>query len=327
MVGAVAAFSAATTLGVLASSPAALDVIPFPGGRPPSTAQVELGKALFSETRLSSTNAVSCATCHRADRGFADGQRFSVGVAGTPLKRHTPHLYNLAWNRTFFWDGRASSLEEQAVAPIRSPDEMGLPGDTAVARLRAIPSYAAVFGEVFPKSGVTMANIGRALAAYERTIVSKDSPADRYAAGDTSALPEAAARGRALFAGRAMCVTCHSGPNFTDGSYHNTGVMGADQGRAAFDRVGEFQMRPYPFFQMRQAFKTPGLRNVALTAPYQHDGSEATLAEVVGFYNRGGRDPGSYGKSLDIRPLNLTDGDVHDLVAFLEALTGTTDVR
>ena len=292
-----------------------------------SPAEIALGKQLFFETRLSSTDAVSCSTCHRPEKGFADGQRFSIGVAGTPLKRHTPHLYNLAWSRTFFWDGRASSLEEQALAPIRNPDEMGLPGDAAAAKLRAIPAYAATFSEVFPKSGVTMPNIAKALAAFERTLVSKDSPADRYAAGDASALSESAVRGRTLFFGRATCSTCHSGPNFTDGLFHNTGVMGEDVGRAAFDRVGEFQMRPYPFFQMRRAFKTPGLRNVAMTAPYQHDGSEASLEEVVSFYNKGGRDPQSYGKSLDIRPLNLSDADLKDLVAFLEGLTAPVGVE
>jgi cytochrome c peroxidase len=291
-----------------------------------SPAEIALGNDLFFEPRLSSTDTVSCSTCHRPETGFADGQRFSVGVAGTPLKRHTPHLYNLAWSRVFFWDGRASSLEEQALAPIRNAEEMGLPGDTAAVKLRAIPHYAATFHEVYPKSGVTMANIAKALAAFERTLVSKDSPVDRYAAGDTTALGEAAVRGRGLFFGRANCSTCHSGPNFTDGLFHNTGVMGEDVGRAAFDRVGEFQMRPYPFFQMRRAFKTPGLRNVALTAPYQHDGSEATLEEVVSFYNKGGRDPQSYGKSLDIRPLNLTDGDVKDIVAFLEGLTAPVDI-
>ena len=237
------------------------------------------------------------------------------------MKRHTPHLYNLAWGRTFFWDGRASSLEEQALEPIRNPEEMGLPGDLAAEKLRAIPSYDQAFARAFPKSGVTMKNIATALAAFERTLVARNSPVDRYNAGDTSALDEAAVRGKELFFGRARCATCHSGPNFTDGLFHNTGVIGDDLGRAAFDRVGEFQMRPYPFFQMRRAFKTPGLRNVALTAPYQHDGSEASLAEVVRFYNLGGRDPRSYGKALDIRPLNLTDAELDDLVAFLKALT------
>ena len=313
-------------LALMAAAPAAWSTRPH-AGRAGSPAEIQLGHSLFFDTRLSSNDKVSCATCHRPDRGFADGLRFSVGVSGTPLKRHTPHLYNLAWNHTFFWDGRTSSLEDQAVMPIRHPDEMGMPGDTAAEKLRGIASYAATFSEVFPKSGVTMGNIARALAAFERTIVSRDSPADRYAAGDTAALDERAVRGRTLFFGRARCSTCHSGANFTDGLFHNTGVMGDDIGRAAFDRVGEFQMRPYPFFQMRRAFKTPSLRNVALTAPYQHDGSEASLLEVVTFYNKGGRDPNSYGKALDIRALNLTEADLQDLVAFLEGLTGVTDVE
>jgi len=325
--GAVAAMVAAGAVISTASSPAALTAVPHPGGRPPSAAEIQLGRSLFFDTRLSSNDKVSCGTCHKPERGFADGLRVSVGVSGTPLKRHTPHLYNLAWNHTFFWDGRVSSLEEQAVAPIRNPDEMGMPADTAAAKLRGIDSYVATFGEVFPKSGVTMGNIARALSAFERTIVTRDSPADRFAAGETSALDERAVRGRTLFFGRARCTTCHSGLNFTDGLFHNTGVMGDDLGRAAFDRVGEFQMRPYPFFQMKRAFKTPSLRNVALTAPYQHDGSEATLLEVVTFYNKGGRDPQSYGKALDIRPLNLPDADLRDLVAFLESLTGITDVQ
>jgi cytochrome c peroxidase len=301
--------------------------VPHPGGHPPSAAELQLGRSLFFETRLSSNDKVSCGTCHKPERGFGDGLQFSVGVSGRPLRRHTPHLYNLAWNHTFFWDGRVSSLEEQAVAPIRNPEEMGMPADTAAVKLRGIASYAATFGEVYPKSGVTMGNIARALSAFERTIVTRDSPADRFAAGELSALDERAVRGRTLFLGRARCATCHSGLNFTDGLFHNTGVMGDDIGRAAFDRVGEFQMRPYPFFQMKRAFKTPSLRNVALTAPYQHDGSEATLLEVVTFYNKGGRDPQSYGKALDIRPLNLADADLQDLVAFLESLTGITDVQ
>jgi cytochrome c peroxidase len=282
---------------------------------------VDLGRSLFFDTRLSSNNAISCATCHQPDRGFSDGQRYSVGVAGTPLKRHTPHLFNLAWGKTFFWDGRSASLEEQALVPLRSADEMGLPGDAAAVKLASIPEYVAAFDRAYPKSGITMKHLARAIAAFERTIVADDSPVDRYQAGDRTALDPAAVRGRQLFFGRALCSTCHSGPNFTDGLFHNTGVLGSDLGRAAFDRVGEFQMRPYPFFQMRRAFKTPGLRNVALTAPYQHDGSEETLEEVVRFYNLGGRDPASYGKALDIRPLNLSDADLSDLVAFLRALT------
>jgi len=297
-------------------------------GHPPSAGVIELGRELFFDKRLSATDTVACATCHRPEHGFSDEKRFSVGVSGTPMKRHTPHLYNLAWGRSFFWDGRAASLEEQALEPIRHTDEMGLPGDLAAEKLRAIPSYAQAFARAFPQSGVTMKNIATALAAFERTLVARDSPFDRYTAGEHAALDDAARRGKDLFFGRAKCATCHSGPNFTDGLFHNTGVIGdkGDLGRAALDRVGEFQMRPYPFFQMRGAFKTPGLRNVALTAPYQHDGSEASLEEVVRFYNLGGRDPRSYGKALDIRELNLTDAELGDLVSFLKALSSPAAV-
>jgi cytochrome c peroxidase len=157
--GAVAAMVAAGAVISTASSPAALTAVPHPGGRPPSAAEIQLGRSLFFETRLSSNDKVSCGTCHKPERGFADGLRVSVGVSGTPLKRHTPHLYNLAWNHTFFWDGRVSSLEEQAVAPIRNPDEMGMPADTAAPSCGESTATLATFGEVFPKSGVTMGNI------------------------------------------------------------------------------------------------------------------------------------------------------------------------
>ena len=218
-------------------------------------------------------------------------------------------------------DGRRRSKSRRC-EPIRNPDEMGLPGDLAAQKLRAIPPYdqdvRARVPEVRGHDEEHRDGPRRVRAHAGRAECSRSTattPATQ------SALDEAAVRGKELFFGRARCATCHSGPNFTDGLFHNTGVIGDDLGRAAFDRVGEFQMRPYPFFQMRRAFKTPGLRNVALTAPYQHDGSEASLAEVVRFYNLGGRDPRSYGKALDIRPLHLTDAELDDLVAFLEALT------
>ncbi len=311
----------------MSNNGAFLTDVPYPNGRPPSVNEIELGRKLFFDVRLSSTDTIACATCHRPDHGFADPRRFSIGVANTPLKRHTPHVQNLAWAHTLFWDGRASTLEEQALAPIRNPEEMGLAGDKAAAKLAQMPEYKAAFDDAFGSSGVTMKNIARAIASFERTLVSKDAPYDRYEAGDRSAMEPPAIRGKELFFGRAKCSTCHGGPNFTDGLFHNTGVMGEDPGRAAFDRVGEFQMRPYPFFQMKRAFKTPGLRNVALTAPYEHDGSEETLADVVRFYNRGGRDPQSYGKALDIRPLNLQDSDLDDLVAFLNALTAPIEIK
>jgi len=321
--------SMGTTLIATAVLAVATGVLSAAGGRTTvkvpgastSEAEVALGRRLFFDPVLSSNGRVSCSTCHRPDRGFSDGLPLSTGVSGVPLKRHTPHLFNLAWGRTFFWDGRATSLEHQALEPIRNADEMGLPGDAAAAKLRAIPSYVDQFAAVYPGSAVTMKNLAKALAAFERSLVALDAPFDRFEAGDAAAMSESAVRGRELFFGRAKCSTCHSGPNFTDGQFHNTGVLSNDQGRAAFDRVGEFQMRPYPFFQMRQAFKTPSLRNVALTAPYQHDGSEETLDKVVRFYNAGGRDPRSYGKALDIKALGLTEAQLADLVQFLEALT------
>jgi cytochrome c peroxidase len=319
--------TAILTASASARMPAWADA-PHPGGRPPSVAEIDLGRQLFYDPRLSSNGHVSCATCHQPERGFADGEPLSAsGVSGARLKRHTPHLFNLAWSRTFFWDGRSTSLESQALEPIRNPDEMGLPGNAAAARLQEIPAYGERFSRIYRDSGVTMKNIGRALAAFERTLVATDAPFDRFEAGDRAAMPERAVRGRQLFFGRAKCSTCHSGPHFTDGQFHNTGVISDDPGRAAFDRVGEFQMRPYPFFQMRQAFKTPSLRNVALTAPYQHNGSEPTLAAVVRFYNQGGRDDRSYGKALDIRPLHLSEPELDDLVAFLGALTSPVVVQ
>lgn len=300
--------------------------IRYPGGRPPAADEVELGKRLFFDPRLSFNDSISCATCHRPDQGFADGRRFSVGATGKTLPRHTPHLYNLAWSPTLFWDGRATSLEEQALVPIQGREEMNLPLAEAVRKLNEDAYYAAEFPRVYPKTGLTARTLARALAAFERTIVSSASPFDRYAAGDSSALTPAAVRGKDLFFGRAKCSTCHSGPNFTDGSFHNTGVPGDDRGRAAFDRVGEFQMRPYPFFQTQKAFKTPGLRNAALTAPYFHDGSEPTLLDVVRFYNEGGKERKSYGLALDIRPLNFEEAQLADLVAFLQSLSSEVAV-
>jgi cytochrome c peroxidase len=202
-----------------------------------------------------------------------------------------------------------------------------MPVATLVERLRAVPAYQLAFGEAYPGSGITTKTVPSAIAAFVRTLVSGGAPFDRYLAGDSGAIGPAALRGMDLFYGRAACSTCHSGPNLSDGKFHNTGVPGDDRGRAVFDRVGEFQMRPYPFFQTQKAFKTPGLRNAALTAPYMHDGSEPSLEEVVRFYNRGGKEKESYGLALDIRPLNLEASQITDLVAFLEALTSEVEVE
>jgi len=283
--------------------------IAYPTGEAPSAAEVHLGKVLFFDKRLSSNEHMSCASCHNPDLGFGDGIARGFGTLGHPLGRNTPHLYNLAWNTTFFWDGRAQSLEEQALGPIQAPGEMNMPLDQLIARLNQIPWYVTTFATLYPDSRLTAENVGRALAAFERTIISNNAPFDRYMRGDTEAMSPEAVRGMQLFTGKANCLACHSGPNFTDESFHNIGVGGTDAGRAAIVHDAS----------LTGAFKTPGLRNTLLTAPYMHDGSLASLEEVVRFYNAGGTQ--KPGISEMIKPLQLTDPELCDLVAFLGALT------
>jgi cytochrome c peroxidase len=317
---AVSAAHAAGTRMRLTANPATTR---YPGADRAVAGEAELGRQLFFDRRLSAGDTMSCASCHQPEHGFSDGERFSRGVTGRPMARHTPHLYNLAWSRTFFWDGRAASLEEQVLGPLNSADELGLPADRAVRKLAEIPEYAEGFARVY-RQGLTVHTLARAIAAFERTLVAADSPFDRFEAGDSTALSPAAQRGRALFFGAALCSRCHSGPDFTDGKFHNTGVEGTDPGRAAVERVGQFRDRPYPFFQMQRAFKTPGLRNVSLTAPYFHDGSEPTLDSVIRFYNQGGKAKDG-AVSLDVRPLRLGDEAIADLLAFLASLSSPID--
>lgn len=291
-------------------------------GNPASAEMAALGKDLFFDTLLSVDQSVSCATCHKPEHGFADDVALSVGVTGVALRRHTPHLFNLADGSSFFWDGRARSLEEQSLMPIQNPDEMGLEIGVLIERLEADSEYPNDFIEVFGSPGISKKRVAAAIAAFERTLVADATPYDRFIEGDRSAMSESAQRGMDIFFKHDVgCSTCHGGPNFTDNDFHNTGLFGDDLGRAEVDRVGNFKMRPYPFFHTQKAFKTPGLRNVALTAPYMHNGVFTTLEEVVQNYNRGSQDPESYGISLDVKPLHLTDQEVTDLVGFLEALT------
>jgi cytochrome c peroxidase len=208
-----------------------------------------------------------------------------------------------------FWDGRAGTLEEQALGPIQNPIEMNTTLEQLEQRLNAIPGYRQQFQKVFGTDTITAPNVGRAIAAYERTILSGDAPFDRYKAGDKKALSPAAERGMKLFFGKAHCSACHSGSNFTDHAFHNIGVgMSAkeiDQGRQVISKLeGD-----------HGSFKTPGLRDIARSAPYMHDGSEKTLADVVAYYNRGGT-PNDY-LDEEIYPLNLSKEEQADLVTFL----------
>ncbi len=285
------------------------NTIPYPDGKPHSALEIELGKTLFFDTRLSSNQKFSCASCHNPDLGFGDGMATGEGTLGNRLGRNTPHLYNLAWNSVFFWDGRAASLQEQALGPIQAEGEMNMPLPQLVNRLRQVPYYNQTFAAVYPESGLTSENIGRAIAAFERTFISYNSPYDRYMRGDKTAMSPAALRGMQLFVGKANCLVCHNGPNFTDGNFHNIGVAGDDAGRANIIKNPGF----------KGAFKTPGLRNALLTAPYMHNGSVPTLEAVVRFYNAG-KQPRPEVSAL-IKPLNVKETEIFDLVAFLSALT------
>jgi len=290
-----------------------LDDIEYPDDEAPSAREVELGKTLFFDPRLSLNEKQSCATCHNPDLGFGEGLETGIGTMGGGLGRNTPHIYNLAWNVSFFWDGRAGSLEEQALGPIQAAGEMNLPLEKLLPRLKGVKYYQDTFNAVYG-DGITAQNVGRAIAAFERTLNAINTPFDKYLAGDKTAMGPAAVRGLALFEGKANCTKCHDGANLTDNSYHNIGIKGDDKGRAGIN--GEASMTG--------AFKTPGLRNVVFTAPYMHDGSEASLESVVKFYNRGGDQ--KKGRSDIIKPLDLTKQDIYDLVAFLGALTDPIDV-
>jgi cytochrome c peroxidase len=289
-------------------------LVEIPEDNPQTEAKVALGKQLYFDKRLSVDNSVSCASCHDPARGWSDGAAVSAGVQGQRGGRNSPTLLNTAYNRFQFWDGRAATLEDQAVAPILNPVEMGMPSRESVQeKLGAIPGYKTQFQEVFGGSP-SAENVARAIAAFERTILAGEAPYDHFRAGDKVALSESAQRGLKLFFNKAHCAACHSGPNFTDNAFHNIGVgvgkSKPDKGRQAISKLAGD----------RGAFKTPSLRDVARTAPYMHDGSNQTLDEVVEFYNKGG----VHNPQLDeeIFPLKLSDREQQDLITFLkEGLT------
>jgi cytochrome c peroxidase len=283
--------------------------IDYPGDEPPSQDLVHLGKVLFFDPRLSYNDSMSCATCHIPALAFSDGRSIGIGAQGSKLVRNAPHLINLAWATVLQWDGKQSQLDVQALAALKNPLVMNLPLDKAVEKLKAVSYYSDQFQKLFPKDGVTSENLGKALGAFERSLISTNSPFDKYMGGDKNALSPQAIRGLELFQGKAKCSSCHDGANFTDESYHNIGVKSDDIGRGAIVKEPN----------MQKAFRTPGLRNISLTAPYMHDGSIKTLEDVVQFYNEGGTNRD--GIDPLIKPLNLTPAEAFDLLSFLVALT------
>jgi cytochrome c peroxidase len=252
--------------------------VPFPSSNPFSEAKRALGERLFHDRQLSADHSIACASCHRRTQGFSDGRAQGRGVSGVPLKRHAPTLWNLAWAGPVFWDGRARSLEEQTAGPIEAPDEMSQPVVSVVALLSANPSYAKDFAAAFPDDPrVTAENLARAIATFERTLVSPRTRFDRWIDGDATALRRSEIEGFRLFTGKAQCTNCHSGWAFTDSAFHDIGLPSEDRGRGAVLRLPAAEF----------AFKTPGLREIARSAPYMHDGSLKTLDAVIRHYDNG----------------------------------------
>ena len=271
--------------------PLGLDLyMPVPEANPITREKIELGRKLFFDTRLSRDRTIACASCHQPSRAFTDGRQMAIGIDRREGARNAPTIVNRGYGRAFFWDARVATLEEQVLKPIEDPGEMDLPAVDAAQRV-----------------GLTPLQLSQALATFVRSILSGDSPYDRYTSGDRKALDSEQQAGLNVFRGKGNCTACHLGPNLSDERVHNTGVAWRN-GVLADIGAGN------------GAFKTPTLREIGRTAPYMHDGSLATLSEVVDFYDAGGRanpwlDP-------ELRPLRLTAGEKTQLLAFLGALNG-----
>lgn len=289
--------------------------MPVPADNPLTPEKVALGRELFLDPILSADRSVSCASCHDPERSFTDDRPKSVGVFDRVGPRRVPKLLNRGYGRSFFWDGRIPTLEEQVLQPVINSLEMDLEVSEAVARLSADPGYPSEFREAFGRAP-NRDDLARALASYVRTILSGDSRYDRYVAGATESLDEAELLGLEVFRGKGNCVTCHLGPNLTDERFHNTGV-GYKDGR--FEDDGRFAVSGRE--SELGAFKTPTLRNVAQTAPYMHDGSIATLEDVIDDYDNGGTPNPNLDR--EIRKLGLTETEKAALAAFMRTLTGT----
>jgi cytochrome c peroxidase len=299
-----------------ADIPLGLDLyMPVPEENSFTLEKVDLGKRLFFDPILSRDQSLACVFCHDPGRAYTDGRAVAIGVFGRQGTRSVPTLVNRGYGASFFWDGRMPNLEQQVLQPILEPKEMDMTLDEAVARLKDSRDYPGLFRAAFGAE-VSAEGLSRALAAYLRTILSGDAPVDRYMNGEREALSEQARQGLAVFRGKGNCTACHVGPTFTDERFHDTGVAWRD---------GQL-LDPGRFFvsgkaEDQGAFKVPTLREIARTAPYMHDGSLATLEEVIEFYDRGGN-PNPY-LDPEIHPLHLTGDEKKALATFLfEALSG-----
>ncbi len=294
--------------------------MPVPAANPMTDEKTALGRKLFFDPILSVDRSVSCATCHLAERAFTDDKPLAIGVFQRVGKRHSPALVNRGFGRSHFWDGRAATLEAQVLLPIADPNEMAMTVEDAVARLAADAAYHADFQRTFSRA-VNATDVSYALATYLRTITSSAAPYDRFIDGDTTALSAEAQAGLRIFRTRARCTFCHVEPLFTDEQFHNTGIAWQvdPQNVGAFADGGLYEVSGLD--RDRGRFKTPTLREIALTAPYMHDGSLKTLRDVVDFYDQGGRRNPQI--TPLVRPIRLSEEEKQALVTFLESLTGT----
>ncbi len=286
--------------------------VPDPPGNRMTAERVQLGKALFFDPRLSGSGLISCGSCHNPSFAWGDGMARAVGWQMKQLDRRTPTILNTGWAESLFWDGRAGSLEEQALGPIGSADEMnGGPIETVIPKLVAIRGYRDGFARAYPGEGISKESIAKAIASFERTVISARAPFDDWIAGREPAISESAKRGFDLFNTKANCAKCHTGWNFTDDGFHDLGISRTDPGRGKFlPQKADSQF----------TFKTPTLRNVVERAPYMHDGSVTTLDAVIDLYDKG---PEVKRESIspDFLKLNLTVAEKRDLMAFLHTLS------
>lgn len=315
-----ASAAAALTLGWAADSskgpeiPLGLLPIQWPKDNPYSPEKAELGRLLYFDKRLSADNTISCATCHSPRFAYTDGAPVSTGIKGQRGGRSAPTVINRAYSLAQFWDGRAGSLEDQAIGPMANPIEMGETHPNIVNKLKGIPGYRALFAKAFGTEEITIEHAGKAIATFERTVLSGNSAYDKYQAGEKKAMSKSELNGMKVYFNKAKCDQCHEGINFTSNAYHNIGIgmnkPNPDVGRYAVTKKDADW----------GAFKTPTLRDIARTAPYMHDGSLKTLEDVVEYYNKGG----DSNKNLDekMKPLHLTQQEKADLVAFMKALNG-----
>jgi cytochrome c peroxidase len=323
---AVAAKPTGTPIPIVA--PLGLPPVPIPADNPPTAETVALGRRLYYDTALSVDNTVSCATCHDPKFGFGDGEQFSEGVRKQLGNRNSPTVFNTAYYTTQFWDGRAGSLEQQAEGPVQNPVEMGHTLKGVERKLMADPTYKAEFKKAFSADVITYEMVGKAIASFERTVVSGNSPFDRYMyGGDKKALSASAKRGLEVFRNpkRGNCAVCHTIEEkyalFMDNKFHNlgAGVKLNINGETELTDLGRFKVTNVE--SEKGAFKTPSLRNIALTAPYLHDGSRKNLKEVLDFYVGGGNS--NPHRDKEIRPLDfLTGQEQADLIEFMKSLTG-----